>query len=70
VLGLYMYNLVNIMKTKKAFALRIEAGIFKELEKLAKEEFRSTNGQIEWMLSKQLKESGRLSDKEDIEGLT
>ena len=58
------------MKTKKAFALRIEAAIFKELEKLAKEEFRSTNGQIEWMLSKQLKDSGRLSDKEDIEGLT
>jgi len=58
------------MKTKKAFALRIEANIFKELEKLAKEEFRSTNGQIEWMLSKQLKDMGRLSDKEDAEGLT
>jgi len=58
------------MKSKKAFALRIEANIFKELEKLAKEEFRSTNGQIEWMLSKQLKDMGRLSDKEDAEGLT
>jgi hypothetical protein len=58
------------MKSKKAFALRIEADIFKELEKLAKEKFRSTNGQIEWMLSKQLKDLGRLSDKEDAEGLT
>jgi hypothetical protein len=58
------------MKSKKAFALRIEADIFKELEKLAKEEFRSMNGQIEWMLSKQLKDSGRLSDREDTEGLT
>jgi len=58
------------MKSKKAFALRVEADIFKEVEKLAKEEFRSTNGQIEWMLSKQLKDSGRLSDKEDSEGLT
>lgn len=58
------------MKTKKAFALRIEEDIFKELEKLAKEEFRSTNGQIEWMLSKQLKEAGRLSDKNETEGLT
>ncbi len=57
------------MKSKKAFALRIEAGIFKEVEKLAKEKFRSTNGQIEWMLSKQLKESGRLSDDSDNEGL-
>jgi len=58
------------MKSKKAFALRIEADIFKELEKLAKVKFRSTNGQIEWMLSKQLKDLGRLSDKEDAEGLT
>lgn len=58
------------MKTKKAFALRIEEDIFKELEKLAKEEFRSTNGQIEWMLSKQLKEAGRLSDENKTEGLT
>ncbi|MGI9532348.1 Arc family DNA binding domain-containing protein [Lutimonas sp.] len=58
------------MKTKKAFALRIEANIFREVEKLAKEEFRSTNGQIEWMLSKQLKEAGRLNDQDDVEGLT
>ena len=58
------------MSNKKAFALRIEADIFKEVEKLAKKEFRSTNGQIEWMLSKQLKDSGRLMDKNDFEGLT
>jgi len=58
------------MKSKKAFALRIEADIFKQVEKLAKEEFRSMNGQIEWMLSKQLKDSGRLSDDKDTEGLT
>lgn len=57
------------MKSKKAFALRIEADIFREVEKLAKEEFRSTNGQIEWMLSKQLKESGRLPADDDKEGL-
>jgi hypothetical protein len=58
------------MKSKKAFALRIDADIFREVEKMAKEEFRSTNGQIEWMLSKQLKESGRLSNDDDTEGLT
>ena len=58
------------MKSKKAFALRIEVDIFKKVEKLAKEEFRSVNGQIEWMLSKQLKEYGRLSDDKDTEGLT
>ena len=53
------------MKSKKAFALRIEADIFKELEKLAKEKFRSTNGQIEWMLTKLLKDAQRLSMKKD-----
>jgi len=58
------------MKSKKAFALRIDADIFREVEKLAKEEFRSTNGQIEWMLSKQLKESGRFSEDKDTEGLS
>ncbi len=58
------------MKNKKAFALRIEADIFREVEKLAKEEFRSTNGQIEWMLSKQLKDLGRLSDPKETEDLT
>ena len=59
------------MKSKKAFALRIEADIFREIEKLAKEEFRSTNGQIEWMLNKQLKDSGRFRDdlEEKKEGL-
>lgn len=53
------------MKSKKAFALRIEEDILKEVEKMAKEKFRSTNGQIEWMLHKQLKESGRLNDQMD-----
>jgi len=57
------------MKSKKAFALRIEADIFREVEKLAKEEFRSTNGQIEWMLSKQLKESRRLPVDDEKEGI-
>lgn len=59
------------MKSKKAFALRIETDIFREVEKLAKEEFRSTNGQIEWMLNKQLKDSGRLTEdrEEKNEGL-
>ena len=55
------------MKGKKAFALRIDEDIFKEVEKLAKEKYRSTNGQIEWMLSKHLKEIGRSVQEEDKE---
>ena len=53
------------MKKKKAFALRLDEDIFREVEKLAKEKFRSTNGQIEWMLSKGLRDMGRSYDTED-----
>ncbi len=48
------------MAQKKTFALRIDEDIYKALEKWAADEFRSVNGQIEWMLSRQLAEAGRL----------
>ncbi|MCD6062839.1 MAG: Arc family binding protein [Flavipsychrobacter sp.] len=32
---------------------------YKALEKWAADEFRSVNGQIEWLIDKMLKESGR-----------
>jgi hypothetical protein len=51
------------MAQKKPFALRIEPEILKALEKWAADEFRSTNGQIEFILSKALKEEGRLKTK-------
>ena len=44
---------------KKAFALRMSPEVMKAIEKWAADEFRSTNGQIEWMLSKALKDAGR-----------
>jgi len=44
------------MSIKKAFALRIDASMMKKIEKWAADEFRSVNGQIEWMLHKCLKE--------------
>lgn len=40
---------------KKAFVLRISPEMLKELEQWAQEEFRSTNGQIEYVLSDALK---------------
>ena len=43
------------MAKKKAFALRINEDMLKAIEKWAADEFRSTNGQIEWMLMKSLK---------------
>lgn len=44
---------------KKAFVLRINSITLKELEKWSAEEFRSLNGQIEFLLQKALKEAGR-----------
>ncbi len=51
------------MAEKKSFALRIDPEIMKALEKWAADEFRSVNGQIEWILNKSLKESGRYKSK-------
>jgi hypothetical protein len=44
---------------KKTFVLRIDSDTYKALEKWAGDEFRSVNGQIEWMIDKMLKETGR-----------
>lgn len=44
---------------KKAFVLRIEEETLKAVEKWAADEFRSTNGHLEWLIDKALKEAGR-----------
>ena len=51
------------MGNKKAFALRINEELLKAVEKWASDEFRSTNGQLEWMLNKSLKDAKRLPKK-------
>ncbi len=48
------------MASKKAFALRIDEDLLKAVEKWAADEFRSSNGQLEWIINKALKEAGRL----------
>jgi hypothetical protein len=50
------------MKEKKSFALRIDGDLYAALEKWAQDEFRSVNGQIEWILHQQLKATGRLRE--------
>ncbi len=55
------------MAEKKSFALRIDADMMKAIEKWAADEFRSVNGQIEWMLNKSLKDAKRLKKKDDSE---
>lgn len=42
-------------KDKKAFVLRINPALLKEIENWAGDEFRSTNGQIEYLLNEALK---------------
>ncbi|MBP7679824.1 MAG: hypothetical protein KA103_02170 [Saprospiraceae bacterium] len=51
------------MSEKKSFALRIDSETMKAIEKWAADEFRSVNGQIEWMLNKSLKDAKRLKVK-------
>lgn len=53
------------MSKKKAFALRINEDMLKAIEKWAADEFRSTNGQIEWILMKSVKEQNRLPKPKD-----
>lgn len=48
------------MASKKPFVLRIEPDKMDALEKWAADEFRSINGQIEWIIDRALRESGRL----------
>ncbi len=48
------------MAKKKPFALRLDEEMMKAIEKWAADEFRSTNGQIEWIIHKALKDAGRL----------
>lgn len=47
------------MAKKKSFVLRLDEEAYKSLEKWAADEFRSVNGQIEWLIDKAMKESGR-----------
>ncbi|MCG8582716.1 MAG: DNA-binding protein [Bacteroidales bacterium] len=48
------------MSKKKSFVLRIDPETFKQIEKWADDEFRSVNGQLEWMIHKCLKDAKRL----------
>ena len=53
------------MAKKKAFALRVNEDMIKAIEKWASDEFRSTNGQIEWMLMQVLKDAKRDAPKKE-----
>lgn len=51
------------MAQKKPFVLRLDPEVLKAVEKWAADEFRSSNGQLEWIITKALKEAGRIKTK-------
>jgi len=51
------------MSKKKAFVLRINPELLDSVEKWADDEFRSTNGQLEWIIQEAIKRSGRHKKK-------
>lgn len=57
------------MSKKKVFALRLDEEVYAAIERWAADEFRSTNGQMEWIISKALKDARRIlppaADKKD-----
>ena len=52
-----------MMAKKKPFVLRVDPDLLAAVEKWAADEFRSTNGQMEWIINKALKDSNRLNKK-------
>ncbi len=47
------------MNKKKVFALRLNPEVLEALERWASDEFRSVNGQIEWLITRALHDAGR-----------
>ena len=47
----------------KSFVLRIDTDTMDALERWAADEFRSTNGQLQWIITEALKKSGRMKKK-------
>ncbi len=56
---------ISGMSKKKSFVLRIDPETFKQIEKWADDEFRSVNGQLEWMIHKCLRDARRLKAVQD-----
>lgn len=56
----------------KSFVLRVDAATMDAIEAWAADEFRSINGQLQWIIAEALRKSGRMpkkqkkNDKEDI----
>ncbi len=47
----------------KSFILRIDSATMNAIEAWAADEFRSTNGQLQWIIAEALRKAGRLPKK-------
>ena len=50
-------------KTTKSFILRVDADTMNAIEAWAADEFRSTNGQLQWIITEALRKAKRLPKK-------
>lgn len=55
------------MTKKKSFVLRINPEILDAVEKWAADDFRSINGQMEWIIHNALKDAKRLKKSQEDE---
>lgn len=55
---------------KKKFVLRVDEETMDAVEKWAADEFRSVNGQLEWMITQMLKKEKRLKNKSKDEDIS
>jgi hypothetical protein len=53
------------MAARKSFALRIDVKTFEAMQRWSKDDLRSLNAQIEFVLRDALRKSGRLKPRED-----
>ena len=58
------------MATRKSFALRIDAKTLEAMQRWAKDDLRSLNAQIEFVLRASLRKSGRLPKPDNGEDQT
>ena len=50
--------------TTKSFILRVDAETMNAIEAWAADEFRSTNGQLQWIINEALRKANRLKRKQ------
>jgi len=56
--------------TTKSFVMRVDQEMMEAIEKWAADEFRSTNGQIQYILDQALRKAGRIKKEKIIKSNT